>query len=274
MVTPVHVVDKATKLETICDRIDLVATRFEIARRDREIARLRSNPSAPADPALTPPVPDPDMSVEAWQEQLEADLAFLRHSNFGSEFMPPPERERVQQIADRYQIAGPDGGLRPILTQDEVYNLTIPKGTLTNEERGVINEHVVATVKMLEKLPYPKKLRNVPFLAGAHHEKIDGSGYPDGLKGDDLPIRAQIIGLADIFEALTAKDRPYKPGRTLQEALGILGKMMEQGQIDKTLFDLFVGQKLHLVYARDYLEPAQIDIADPDFPDLGAAQAA
>ena len=135
-------------------------------------------------------------------------------------------------------------------------------GTLTNVERSIINHHIDATIKMLEALPWPKHLKNVPEYAGGHHERMDGRGYPRGLTREQMSIPARIMGIADIFEALTARDRPYKTGKTLSESLQILGNFKLNGHIDPDLFDVFVREKIYLKYAEQFLETKQIDYVD------------
>jgi HD-GYP domain-containing protein (c-di-GMP phosphodiesterase class II) len=137
--------------------------------------------------------------------------------------------------------------------------LTIPKGTLTPEERQIINNHIVVTINMLESLPYPKGLRRVPEYAGGHHERMDGTGYPKGLTREQMSIPARMMGVADIFEALTSKDRPYKKAKTLSETLNILGNMKLNQHIDADIFDLFIREKIYLQYAEMFLDPEQID---------------
>lgn len=262
--TPVHVVDKATKLETIFDRIELIATRCALVRAERE-AEMLSHVAAMARPEGTE-IATPERIAElradhqAWCRQLEEDLAFLRQVNLGGEFMPPEAQARVRAIAERYRTSPTAGTPQPLLNEEEIENLCISRGTLNAAEREIINSHVVATVRMLEMLPYPKNLANVPFLAGAHHEKLNGTGYPEGLHAEQLPLRARIIGLADIFEALTAADRPYKPAMPLSQAIGILRGMAGRGEIDPDLLDLFVRERLHLRYAAEYLRPDQNDL--------------
>ncbi len=141
-------------------------------------------------------------------------------------------------------------------------NLTIRSGTLTQEERQIINHHIEVTIKMLESLPWPKHLKNVPEYAGGHHERMDGNGYPRGLTRKQMSVQARVMGIADIFEALTAKDRPYKKGKTLTESLHILGKFKLNGHIDPDLFDVFLHKKVYLKYAEQFLDPEQIDDVD------------
>ena len=170
-------------------------------------------------------------------------------------------KERLQQIA-KYRWIDPQGVETNFLTENEVCNLNISRGTLTNEERKIINDHIVVTIEMLEQLPYPHNLRRVPEYAGGHHERMDGKGYPKGLTRDQMSVPARMMGIADIFEALSAKDRPYKKGKTLSECLQILGNMKLHGHIDPDLFDLFVREKVYLRYAKEYLDPDQIDEVD------------
>jgi HD-GYP domain-containing protein (c-di-GMP phosphodiesterase class II) len=166
--------------------------------------------------------------------------------------------DRLKSIAAR-QLRF-DGDFRNLLSDDEIYNLSIPMGTLTNEEKEIIKNHVTVTHKMLSQLPFPKKLKNVSYYASAHHEKIDGAGYPFGLKGEQIPLQARIIALADIFDALTAKDRPYKKEKTLSEAIKIMGYMVKDKHIDSDLFELFIKERIYLDYARRELTPHQIDM--------------
>src|SRR5262249_3814525 len=144
----------------------------------------------------------------------------------------------------------------------EIHNLCIGRGTLTEEERYLINNHVVQTIKMLSQLPFPKHLKQVPEIAGGHHEKLDGTGYPKRLADGELSLGARILAIADIFEALTARDRPYKTGRTLSEAIAIMAAMSRQRHIDADLFALFMTSGVYRRYATRFLDPAQIDEVD------------
>jgi len=258
--TPVHIVEKSTKLEAIYDRVHTVDTRIEIMKRDAEIKLLRqqlalgANPDAAQLAALE----------QAYRDELAAldeDRAAVRLANVGSERMAPELQERIPQIALR-QWRGPDGTVQPLLSADEVTNLLIRAGTLNANDREIINNHIVVTIKMLESLPWPKHLQRVPEYAGGHHEKMDGKGYPKGLRGDQMSIPARIMAIADIFEALTANDRPYKRGNTLSEALQILGGFRERNHIDPDLFDVFVRSKAYLPYAQQFMNPSQIDEVD------------
>jgi HD-GYP domain-containing protein (c-di-GMP phosphodiesterase class II) len=253
--TPVHIVDKATKLETIFDRIHIVDTRFEVLLRDCEIRALRKKCEPGADHAAL------DDLLASEQARLRADREFLRHANVGGEGMKLEDQERVRQIA-RYRWTGPDGFDRDFLDDDEVHNLTVRFGTLTDAERKIINNHIVVTVRMLESLPWPKHLKNVPEYAGGHHERMDGKGYPRGLTGDQMPVQARVMAIADIFEALTARDRPYKKGKLLSESLRILGNFAVNGHIDPNLFDIFIRSKIYLEFAKRNMDERQIDAVD------------
>jgi len=256
--TPVHVVDKATKLQTLFDRIDLLDTRFEVLKRDAEIDMLREVAEAGADDQR---VDEARRGHEKRTAQLDRDRDFLRHCNIGCEEMSVEEQQRVHQIA-AYRWRGVDGKEIKFLSDDEAENLTIGSGTLTDAEREIINHHIEVTIKMLESLPWPKHLKNVPEYAGGHHERMDGNGYPRGLKREQMSVQARVMGIADIFEALTAKDRPYKKGKTLTESLTILGKFKLDGHVDPDLFDIFIREKVYLDYAGQFLPPEQIDDVD------------
>jgi HD-GYP domain-containing protein (c-di-GMP phosphodiesterase class II) len=246
--TPVHVVDKATKLEAIFDRVALIDTRFEIVKRDMHIAALRSG--------------NGESDIAEKLKGVDEDRAFIRHTNIGGEFMRDEDVERVKQIATKYRWVDPAGAECNFLSDDEVKNLTIRAGTLTADEREIINHHIDLTIEMLEALPWPKHLTNVPEYAGGHHERMDGKGYPRGLTRDQMSVQARCMGIADIFEALTAKDRPYKKGKTLTESLTILGKMKLGQHIDPDLFDIFMWEKIYETYAKYFLAPEQIDNVD------------
>jgi len=256
--TPVHVVDKATKLETVFDRMALVDTRFEVIKRDAEIAILREGASSGTGDSIA----DPALRLNALISEIEADREFLQGCNSGGESMQAADQERVRSIARKYRWRNPQGEEVPCLSEDEVANLTIPFGTLTAEEREIINHHVTVSIRMLEALPWPQFLKNVPEFAGGHHERMDGKGYPRGLTGDQMPVEARMMAIADVFEALTASDRPYKNGKTLSESLQILGKMSLGGHIDPELFEIFVREGVYLKYARAFLAESQIDDVD------------
>jgi HD-GYP domain-containing protein (c-di-GMP phosphodiesterase class II) len=307
--TPEYVVDKATKLETIFDRIHEVRMRFEVLKRDAEITYLQARLDGGDEAALK-------ATRDAELAALDDDYAFIAECNVGGEFMADDKVERVVQIADRewtrtlsdrigisydeakrrerepeQSLPAPEKLLadrydqviereaQDLMPADnrwgfnmtvpehkfnlgEIYNLCIGRGTLSTEDRYKINEHMVQTIKMLESLPFPRHLRRVPEFAGGHHEKMDGTGYPRGLSESDMSVPARIMAIADIFEALTAADRPYKLPKKLSESVKIMGFMEKDAHIDGELFKLFLGSGVYKEYGERYLMPEQIDEVD------------
>ena len=308
--TPEYVVDKATKLETIYDRIHEIRTRFEVIKCEAEIEYLKA-------------VIDGKDDAEALRDELDArlaqlddDFAFIAESNIGGEFMAPERIERVKEIADitwtrtldnRIGVAheekirwdrtpAPELPVQEKLLSDrddhifyrekgqeaaendtygfkldvpelkfnlgEIYNLCIARGTLTEEERFKINDHIVQTIVMLEQLPFPDHLKRVPEYAGGHHEKMDGTGYPKKLNKDDMSTPARIMAIADIFEALTAADRPYKLPKKLSDSVKIMSFMKKDAHIDADLFKLFLTSGVYKEYAEKFLKPEQLDEVD------------
>jgi plasmid stability protein len=308
--TPEFVVDKATKLETLYNRIHEVRMRFEVLWRDLEITYLRRLMEG-----------EERETLQAWLEserrRLQEDFAFVAECNLGSEAMDPARKARLKEIARRTWMRHFDDRLglsdvelrryaesppRPLPVEEplladrpehieertgfdeeayrkkgfklevprhlynrgELYNLGVERGTLTPEERFKIEEHVIMTIEMLEQLPYPEGMERIPEYAGTHHETLDGTGYPRRLDASSLSIPARIMAIADIFEALTASDRPYKKSKTLSESLRIMAKMVAEGRLDAELFTLFIRRKIYLRYARAHLGPGQIDEVDEE----------
>jgi len=308
--TPEYVVDKATKLETIYDRIHEVRMRFEVLKRDAEIECWQKIAGGGDKRGLLE-------NLEKQYQKLDDDFSFIAECNVGSEFMADEKIERLQQIAEKTWSRTMDDNLGlsweelnrkannnktgknnslPVeeklladkaehliarhetdkMPQDnqwgfkvdtpeykynrgELYNLSVKKGTLSEEERYMINAHMIQTIIMLNNLPYPKSLRNVPLIAGSHHETMDGKGYPKRLLMTEQPETARMMVIADIFEALTASDRPYKKAKTLSESLRILSFMRNDKHIDSDLFNLFLTSGVYLEYAKKFLSPSQID---------------
>ena len=309
--TPEYVVDKATKLETMTDRIHEIRTRFEVLKRDRIIAYQKQLLGDAEDNEVLKHALEKDLA------QLDDDFAFIAECNLGGEFMEQERLDRLKQISgyewsrtldDRIGISfdeakrknrteAPELPVTERLLSDrpdhivehdvvvhsadpnnpygfkvdvpehkynlgEVYNLSVARGTLTNEERFKINDHIVQTIVMLENLPFPKHLERVPEIAGGHHEKMDGTGYPKKIMGGEMSIPARIMAIADVFEALTAADRPYKRPKTLSESIKIMGFMVKDQHLDPDLFQLFLISGVYKDYAERFLEPSQIDEVD------------
>jgi len=257
--TPEYVVDKGTKLETIFDRIHLVDIRFEIIRRDAIIDALKRKLAETDSSGDFNPVKDHELQQQL--AQIEADREYIRKCNIGGEYISAEQIARINSIASR-NWHNAYGKQEALLLDEEVQNLQIGRGTLSVREREIINNHVSVSIKMLQSLPYPKHLKRVPEYAGGHHEKMDGTGYPNGLTRDQMSMPARMVAIADVFEALTASDRPYKKAMSLTQSLSILGRMKLEGHVDPDLFDVFMHEKIYLKYARDFLDPAQIDDVD------------
>ncbi|MES2817615.1 MAG: HD domain-containing phosphohydrolase [Pseudomonadota bacterium] len=309
--TPEYVVDKATKLETLCDRIHEVRTRFEVLKRDAWIAYWQGRAEGGSATELA-------ARRDGQLQTLDEEFTFVAHCNLGGETMATADLQRLQAIATRRWTRTLDDRLglsweetqrqartpapplpveEPLLAdrvahlierrdsermpadnpwgfklnepqyrfnRGELYNLSVARGTLTSEERFMINDHMVQTIRMLSRLPFPPHLKAVAEIAGGHHEKMDGSGYPKGLTREQMSLPARMMAIADIFEALTAVDRPYKKGKTLSEALGIMADMCRNAHIDPPLFALFIQAGLPRRYALRFLAAEQLDALDLD----------
>lgn len=255
LATPDSVLDKSTKLHRMLDGIDAVESRFAAMKAQLRIQYLEDMAENPKEAeALT-------HRFNSEMEKIDEDLDFVRLSNKGGEFMSEDSKERIHQIAT-YTWFDVHGNEQPMLNDDEVYNLCIERGTLTHEERQVINNHMTVTIDMLEGLPFPKQLKRVPEYAGGHHEKMNGSGFPRGLTGEQMSVPARMMAIADVFEALTAKDRPYKDPMKISLSLTILKRMVEDEHLDPDLFNLFVRKRVWERYAQAALAPEQLDVDD------------
>jgi len=240
---PESIIDKGTKLETIIDRIEIIQNKFEILKRDLEILLLKDI-----------------ITKEDYLEsitQIKDDFEFIKDINIGSEFLDDEKVDRIQTISEYTYILN-DKKIS-LLTQDEVKNLSIRKGTLTDDEKDTMNNHAKLSLDMLSTLPFPKKYDKVLNIAANHHEKLNGKGYPRGLNKNDLTLEDRIMILADIFEALTARDRPYKEGKKLSEVFNILSIMAKNDEIDADLLKFFHDSEALFDYANEKLEPSQID---------------
>lgn len=252
--TPVHIMDKATKLETILDRIELVRARFGIVEREGEVELYKRLRDPGADESAL------SQEYERLKAALASDLEFLERANLGGESLSSVDQERIRAIGQRTYREG--GRVRPLLTAEEIENLSVCRGTLIPAERIIINGHIVQTIKMLEALPFPKFLKRVPEYASGHHETMAGTGYPRGVFAGDLSIPARAMAIADVFEALTAQDRPYKSGKTLSQAMRIMGGMKRDNHLDPDLLDHFVSSGVYRTYAQRYLPDHLIDEVD------------
>jgi hypothetical protein len=315
--SPEFVIDKATKLETIYNRLHEIRMRFEVIKREAEVACWKE-------------IAESGLDGEAREERLAAlarlwrtldeEFALVAASNVGGEAMASEPIARLEEIAKRTWTRTLDDriglshdeterkartpaaalpALEPLLAdrpehiilrgerdripadnpwgfkvdvpellynRGEIYNLTVPRGTLTEEERFKINAHMIETIRMLHRLPLPRHLRNVPEIAGGHHEKMDGTGYPKRLRREEMSLPARMMAVADIFEALTAADRPYKKAKSLSESISIMARMRDNAHIDPEIFDLFLTSGVYRRYAERFMQPDQIDaVAITDF---------
>ncbi|WP_261844990.1 HD domain-containing phosphohydrolase [Aliamphritea ceti] len=250
--TPEYIIDKATKLHTMFDRIELISSRFKIYQQHLQLSFLQQRAHL-----TTHDAEEQQQQLDNQLTKLSDDLSFLRMANTGKEFMSDEDQNRVKAIGEiRWED---EDGIHNLLSEDEVSNLCINRGTLTEDERQVMRDHIKVTIDMLESLKYPRQLSQVPEIACNHHEHMNGGGYPRGLTGDQLSLRARIMCIADVFEALTSPDRPYKKGMLLSKAMNILGRMVEDGQLDPKLFELFVTSGTYRQYAKNHMSPRQID---------------
>ncbi|WP_353348576.1 HD domain-containing phosphohydrolase [Oceaniserpentilla sp. 4NH20-0058] len=255
LATPDSVLDKSTKLHKMRDGIELIEARFSALKQKTESDFLKSVIKNPNNRSVF------ETEYQNTIESLNKALEFIRTSNKGGEFMSEESKTKINDIA---KLTWPDnnGNLQPMLNEDEIYNLCIERGTLTAEERQIINNHMTVTIDMLEGLPFPKQLKRVPEYAGGHHEKMNGTGFPRGLTRDQMSIPARMMAIADIFEALTAKDRPYKDPMKISLSLNIMKRMVEDEHIDPDLFELFVKSRVWKTYAERVLSSEQIDVED------------
>lgn len=259
VVTPHHIMEKSTKLETLVDRIHAVTDRFEILQRDLEIAKLKEELAAAK---LGTQLESARLDFYAQlKQQLAEDLVFLQGANTGGEFMSDEHLAKVASLSEQGWI-DLKGQRQPLLSEDEVANLCIRRGTINPAERKIMEDHMVHTLSMLEQLPFPRHLQRVPEYAGGHHERMDGKGYPRGLTREQMSIPARIMGIADVFEALTAHERPYKKPMRLSQALSIMGRMASEQHLDADIFTLFIYKKVYLDYAKKHLRDEQIDEVD------------
>ncbi len=290
MKIPEYILDKATKLETVNNRIHEIRTRFEILYRDVHIEYLKKRlaSAAPKEQLLG--------EFNARIKKLKDDFSFLAASNLGYTPLSDDDIQRIYEIGKQtyYRHFDKTLGLswdemdrikdnmppkvnpkEPLLedrpdhvfggcNRGEVHNLIIPRGTLTAEESKKINSHIDATIEMLKEIPFPSYVKNVVEYAAGHHEHMDGTGFPNHLKRNQMSIPARILGLADVFEALSASDRPYKKVKTLSEIVAIMSDMAKGGHLDPDLFNLFLTSGVYREYAEQYMQPEQLDDVNAD----------
>ena len=243
--TPAYIMDKATKLETIYDRIHSIKNRFELTKKDVEIAYLKNT------------ISKTEMKTQI--QQLDDDFSFLDTINDGQTFMSDDNVQRLQEIFEKYDI----------LDEDELYNLSIKAGTLTQTDRDIINNHVVVTYDMIKDINFPKKFSNVVKIASSHHKTLDGKGYAaKDIMDLELSLADSILVLSDIFEALSTQNRPYRKPNTVDQIAYIFISMIENKILDKDLVKMFFEDKLYLEYAKEHLNEEQIDELTASFDSI------
>ena len=242
---PEHIIDKATKLEKIFDRIHLIEQRFEVIKLNKEIEYLKNQ--------------TPRTEYENFTNEINNDIEFIKRINFGGEFMSDEDIQKLENISRKVYIKN-DGEIISFISEDEFYNLSIKKGTLTKEEIEIIRNHAQLSLDMISGLPFPKKYKDVLNIACNHHEKLNGLGYPRGLKAEEISLEDRIMILADIFEALTASARPYKDAMKLSKVKDILSSMANKGELDKELIDFFFNHKILHEYSKNELKSYQLDL--------------
>jgi len=256
--TPEHIISKSSRLETVHDRIELIETRWELFKTNQKLISAQKKLALFDSTAKQKEMKQIDKICNEKIKILEKEFKTLSHINSTKELL---DQSLIDQLVEIYEKSNQISNRQtPYLTDDEFENLCVLRGTLTSKERKIINNHAYLSEKILNKLPWPKKLANIPAIAGAHHEKLDGSGYPLHLDRESLNIQARILAIADIFEALSAQDRPYKKPMTLTQTVQVLEQMGEKGLLDKDIINLFFTSKTHLEYAKKHLSKSQIDL--------------
>lgn len=255
--TPDHIIDKSTKLHTIFDRIEYIDAKFEIAQRDIN-SHFQQSVIDSLKKGRTVEVQQLERTRDVALKQLNLDKAFIQKINIGGEFLTEQQELQINEIAARYNIVI-NGTKQSLLTPDEVTNLCIKRGTLNDKERLIIQHHMNVTSDILEALPFPKHLSNVAEYALGHHETMDGKGYPKGLTKEQMSVPARLMAVADIFEALSASDRPYKKAKPVSECLAIMGKLVLNNHLDGDIFTIFVRSKVYEAYILKFANPEQLD---------------
>lgn len=258
--TPDHIIEKSKKLQTIFDRIEFVNAKFEIAAKDIEIA-YQSKIINALQKGKTIEVQQLKTSMDRELKQLKLDRSFVQKVNVGGEYLSDQDIDSIDQVSKSYQLAI-EGVVTSVLNANEVENLKIRRGTLTDAEKEIMRNHMVITMDILETLPFPKHLQNVTEYALGHHETMDGKGYPRGLTKEQMSVPARLMALADIFEALSAADRPYKSAKPVSECLKIMGSLVENNHLDSDIFAIFVESRVYEKYIREFASTDQLDPFD------------
>jgi HD-GYP domain-containing protein (c-di-GMP phosphodiesterase class II) len=252
--TPVEIIEKSKKLETIFDRAQFVDLRMLFIIKSTQLDAAQTQLKMIRDGATPEKIKNLEESTEQTVQELKEIREFIQKCNEPSEFLEDEYIERLQKIAQKtYQDE--HGQQQPFLTSDELKNLSIRKGSINEQERQIMKNHAQITLDMLAKIPFTKSLKNIPNFAGAHHECINGRGYPLGLQGEEIPFEGKLMAVTDIAEALTAKDRPYKKAMPLEQVYKILRKMVDNDELDHDLVEFFINEKIYETYQAIYETP-------------------
>ncbi len=278
--TPEHIVSKQVKLQFVMDRFEMIVQRCSSKMKDYKIEMLEKQLSATAAGATATELASLSAECAEKISKLETQLEALFKANRGSEAMPAEQIALVEDLASQtvdafYETEVViDHGFpllkrftasrhaAPLIDDWEKSNLLIKRGTLSDDERAQIKLHADRSWRWLMELPFPRKQKRLPLYAGAHHEHLNGTGYPNGISGKDMPMQSRILAIADIYEALVANDRPYKQPMALSQAMNILGDMVKRGNLDGELMKIFLKSGDYLNFAEEHLSPEQIDEVD------------
>ena len=245
--TPVEIMEKAKKLQTIFDRIHHIDARMKYIIQETKLEGLEKRIKVLESNSSSEEIKDLENETQQKIENVQDIRNFILQCNEPSEFLDDENFARLQDI-QKMTFKDIDGVETNFLSLDELKNLSIRKGSITEEERQVMQNHASITLDMLHKIPFTKKLKNIPHFAGAHHECLDGSGYPLGLKEDEIPFEGKLMAVTDIAEALTATDRPYKKAMPLDKVYSILRSMAKNRQLDHDLVELFINDDIYPIY--------------------------
>ena len=252
--TPVEIIEKSKKLETIFDRAQFVDLRMQFIIQSTQLEATQSQLKLIQDGATPEKIKELEESATKTTQELKEIREFILKCNEPSEFLEDEYIERLQEISQK-TYKDEHGNEQPFLNSDELKNLSIRKGSINEQERQIMKNHAQITLDMLDKIPFTKKLKNIPNFAGAHHECLNGLGYPLGLKSEEIPFEGKLMAVTDIAEALTAKDRPYKKAMPLEQVYKILRKMVDNEELDRDLVDFFINEKIYETYQAKYEMP-------------------
>ena len=253
--SPVEIVEKAKKLQTIFDRIHYIRLRMDYIIQKVKLEGQQKKIELLERKADLAEIKKVELKSEKQIQEMEDIRSFINKCNEPGEFLEDETLDKLKEISLRTYLDN-EGQQQPFITEDELLNLSIRRGSITDAERKKMQDHAAVTLKMLKQIPFTKKLKNIPSFAGAHHEFINGKGYPLGLKGDEIPFEGKLMAVTDIAEALTASDRPYKKAMPLETVYRILRSMAKNGELDNDMVELFINEEIYKTYQEKHESPA------------------